>query len=162
MKPIRTLLPLLAVFFSACGTPENEGETAEASNPAFTGGRVWNVGGMTVGTRSPTVAPISEEPMGPDASLAGPGPLEDALAASQAEPLPEGTAPTLDANIMPDGNPGETPNPVPQSPFDPALKNPPASNSPPPAGDLIAPPPAPAPQVPTPEVPAAGTPTPGA
>lgn len=129
MKPIYTLLTAAsAALLASCGTPK-DGETADAPKPAATGARVWNIGGMSVGGVGGSTAPIGEEPMGPDASLAGPGPLEAAIAANPAEPLPEGSAPTLDANIMPDGNPGEPPLAEPQSPFDPALQNPPGGTS---------------------------------
>jgi hypothetical protein len=142
MKPQILLLPIAAVLFSACGTPDTEGETAEAPKPAFTGNKVWNVGGMTIGSRTPAMDPISEEPIGP-------GALEAELAASPAEPMPEGTAPVLDANIMPDGNPGETTEPVPQSPFDPALQNPPAEAAPPaPDAGAVVPAPPPPPEAP--------------
>lgn len=127
MNPTRTLLTAAAAaaLLAACGTPK-EGETTEAPKPATTGTRVWSIGGMSVGGVGGSTAPIGEEPMGPDASLAGPGPLEAAIAANPGEPLPEGSAPTLDANIMPDGNPGDPPlSAEPQSPFDPALQNPP-------------------------------------
>lgn len=172
MKPTRKLLTIAATaaLLSACGTPKNEGETTETPKPAFTGGRLWSVGGMTIGNRDSAIAPISEEPMGSDASLAGPGALEADLAANPSEPMPEGAAPTLDANIMPDGLPGETPAVEPQSPFDPALQNPPVGTTPgTPAGETPAPPPPapsgeivpPPPPPPAPESPAAGDSTPG-
>jgi hypothetical protein len=86
--------------------------------------------------------PVAEEPIGP-------GTLEAEIAASPGEPLPEGTAPVLDANIMPDGNPGEATEPVGQSPFDPALQNPPGNASPPaPDAGAAVPPPPPPPEVP--------------
>ena len=143
MKPQLVLLPFAALLFASCGSPDTEGETAETPKPAFTGNRVWSVGGMTIGTRASAVEPVLEEPIGP-------GALEAEIAASPGEPLPEGSAPTLDANIMPDGNPAETTEPVPQSPFDPALQNPPGG-APTPAPDAGAPVPAPPP---APEAPA--------
>jgi hypothetical protein len=150
MKPQLVLLPLAAAIFSACGTPETEGEAAEARKPAFKGTRVWNVGGMTIGNRmSSTVDPISEQPIGP-------GGVEEELATTPGEPLPEGTTPTLDANILPDGAPAEPAEPLPQSPFDPALKNPPEGTAPaaPGTGAEIPPP------APVPAAPATGTPAP--
>ncbi|MFM7181605.1 MAG: hypothetical protein ACKO2G_09095 [Verrucomicrobiales bacterium] len=117
MKTHLYLLPVAAVLLSACGTTKDEGDATVAQKPAFKGTRVWNVGGMSIGNRSTAEEPAPEEPIGP-------GTLEAELAASPAEPLPEGTAPTLDANIMPDGNPAEPAEPVGQSPFDPALQPP--------------------------------------
>lgn len=152
MKAPRILLPLVAIVLPACGTPDSDGELTESPKPAFTGGRVWNVGGMTIGSRTPpTLEPIQEEPLNPTLVDAG-------QALSPGEPMPAGAAPTLDANVMPDGNPAEpagaaaptdSTTPAPQSPFDPALQNPP--------GNVPAPAPRPEDQVPPPVPPPAAS-----
>lgn len=139
MKTPLVLFPIAAVLLSSCGTPDTGAESSETPKPAFTGNKVWSVGGMTIGSRTSAIDPILEKPIGP-------GSMETELAANPEEPMPDGAAPTLDVNIMPDGNPSESTEPVPQSPFDPAVQNPPGE-VPPPAPDaaveIPAPPPPP-------------------
>lgn len=126
--PIATLLCCHAL--AACKHTDPPGN---AEPPAFKPAkpRAWIINGQTIPVYGGNTN--TGELIGPDASLAGPGMLEEAVGAAPTEPLPTGVgAPTLEGGMLHDGPPASEP----QSPFDPALKNPPGTpDTPPPATD---------------------------
>jgi hypothetical protein len=138
------LILAAAAGFSCSHSPEDAGSEESAFVPRKPPVGAWSVQGVRI-PNSGASRGLQNDPtlggellVGPDASLAGPGPLEEALANQPLEPLPEGTAlgqntgPGLTDGVVapesgtaPDGTPVVPVVPVPRSPYDPALQNPP-------------------------------------
>ena len=103
----------------ACSHTDSDTSAGEMA-PVRPKPRAWVHNGLVIPIHGRSAD--DEELVGPDASLAGPGLLEEAVAAAPAEPLPTGAgAPTLEGGMLNDTPPATEP----QSPYDPALKSPP-------------------------------------
>ncbi len=151
MKPAprssRFPLLLVAAVGVSCSHSPEDADLTESNFTRSPAARSWSVQGVRIPSTAAARAGQydrdaqglgGELMMGPDASLAGPGALEEALAIQPQEPLPDGAglgqtsapghpdglaAPGTGTGL--DGIPLEPTAPVPRSPFDPALQNPP-------------------------------------